>query len=195
LHKIAKFIPVALISAVLIGVWAWWVNLSPSVKPQDIELKGVIRPVSALKDVPKPQINAPWAVEIELVKNTDKPLNGGGYFHFVYPYVQGFANASWDFNGDAADHYGVGNDSRTQAMIVSTLKGLGIQAAPRDLQGSGFFYKGSGNRAAVRVYLSPADPNVKEPQKGTAYLFYTHYEKKWGKNLSWTKAVRLDIEK
>lgn len=43
----------------------------------------------------------------------------------------------------------------------------------------------------VRIYLVPLDKSINKNQK--AFLVYTYYEKKWGKDLSWAKTVPIRI--
>ncbi len=55
----------------------------------------------------------------------------------------------------------------------------------------GFAYTGDNFPSDIRIYLYPIDKTM---DTTTAYLIYTHFERKWGKDLSWAKVIPLQIE-
>jgi hypothetical protein len=52
-----------------------------------------------------------------------------------------------------------------------------------------FSYAGSQKEFKARAYAATLDGSPVNLDNKKAFVFYSHYEKKWGRNLSWTKAV------
>lgn len=57
----------------------------------------------------------------------------------------------------------------------------------------GFAYSGNDFPTRTRIYLIPLDKDLNPNTK--AYLIYAHYEKRWGKDLSWAKVEPIKIVK
>jgi len=62
-----------------------------------------------------------------------------------------------------------------------------------NLSTSGFIYTGKDFPTRTRIYLAPINKKLSSSTK--AYLVYAHYEKKWGRDLSWAKVEPISIVK
>ena len=182
-----------------------WYRMSPTIKPEDIIITGEVKP-NRLSPEPKLPTKEGYVVEMYFEKRTNKPLNisDRAYFYEIYPYIEGFTMAAWDFykginaNGETigSEGYYFGSDGRTQQIAANKLKEAGI-ITERDRQQDlsiggtdGFTYIGEKFPTKVRLYLTPVD---KELTSKKAFLVYSHYESRWGKDLSWAKIVPLKV--
>lgn len=188
--------------AVLFLLVAIWFNLGPSIKPGDITLGGVLKK-EQLSPEPKLPTRGGYVVEINLDNTINKPLviSDSEYFSMVYVFVDGFTPFVWDFfKGPNVDVEGFtfGSDSRMIKIVAENLREIGY-IVDDSLEGInkldkstiGFSYTGEDFPARTRIYLTPLDKKISSSTKG--YLVYAHYEKKWGRDLSWAKAEPIKI--
>ena len=119
----------------------------------------------------------------------------------VYLFVNGFKIGVWDFfKGPNVEvpGYTFGSDSRVTRLAAYKLEEIGcaIGNSPEEINEFnistlGFTYTGNEFPTRTLVYLSPIDKQLTPSTK--AYLVYTHYQKKWGRDLSWTKVEPIKI--
>lgn len=199
---------IGLILLVMVGLIFTWSSLIPTISKDDIVLTGELQQ-EQLSPEPKLPTRGGHVVEILLSKKTDKPIaiSDRAYFSMVYIFVDGFTPCVWDFykgidqQGRAigSDGFSFGSDSMTISIAAKSLKDIGYVSGDslKDINELnkhtvGFTYAGNTFPVRVRIYLCPIDKSINKDQK--AYLVYTHYEKKWGKDLSWAKVVPIRIQ-
>ena len=198
---------IGLVILVLGGLLFEWFGLKPTISRDDIVLVGELKH-EQLSPEPKLPTRGGYVVEISLSKKMEKPLDVSDrdYFSMVYTFVDGFTPYVWDFYKGTDAKGGVigsegfyfGSDSRMIGLAAKNLKDAGYISDNslneiNDLNRNtvGFTYTGNQFPAKVRIYLFPIDKKLNQNQK--AFLVYTHYEKKWGKDLSWAKVVPIKI--
>lgn len=197
------------ILTLLIALGTYWFTLKPTISPQDVELKGQLREanLSPGPKFPGEEGKNGYAVEISLDKKVDKPLFNSKheYLYTVYVYVEGLPIASWDFykgldkegEPEGKEDYSIGGDSRTAKLANLKLKellGLDYNKEKEFMfQGKtdGFTYTGNSFPAKIRFYILTNNNTLLDTHK--LFLIYSHYEIKWGKNLSWVKIVPINF--
>ena len=87
-------------------------------------------------------------------------------------------------NGDKED-YGIGNDYRSQKLIKDSLDKLFMSNYNSDQVDNdvGYYYTGTKKTNSIRFYLIPMK-SVDDTTPNKSIVFYTHYENKWGKDVS-----------
>lgn len=179
-----------------------WFNLAPTIKPDEVILDAILTS-SSLSVEPRISPTETHVVEITLNRRTPLPLSTASdnqYYHIIYPYIKGFYNAGWDFyqgtdergNIKGAEGYTFGADGRTIKMAAEqlTIDGL-IQGVTEPFMNElfnkllGFTYSLDKYPTRNRIYLTPND---KKPDPNSCRIIYVHYEKKWGKDLSWSRS-------
>lgn len=186
-----------------------WLGLAPTIAPEDVVLQGEVIEAALLRDDPTFSFPNDWAAVVRLENRSGKPLHsseGHSYFHLVYPVVGGFQTLAWDYgaglDGDGAEGgagadeeaYSMGNHSYTFERLQRHMDeeiGFGEEIGWSVV---GFTYTGAEPTARVRYELIASDGSAgARPDPRRAYVAYVHYEKRWGKDLSWTKAVPIDV--
>jgi len=187
---------------VIIGGFIW-LNLTPTVKPEYIEIKAEL--VKA--DVKNPDVaDYKYALDISVDSKKKLPLSvNDKYLHTVYFYIDGFVprkNARIYFGKKF--NAGVYH-SETALPVIKELKKTGIDY-PVNVSGpdlEGFFYKGDLFPAKVRYHIldrqivDPSLPgatvqNDNKPDINQCYIAYSHRETKWGRDLSWIKLFPIE---
>jgi len=176
----------------LVALVYWWYNISPTISSDDIDIKAIL--------IETDKLNASkdnkWVLEIELINKQGKKLNDSilGYFHIVYPYIEGYQNSFWNFPDDNEKQFGIANDSRANKLVSlkleQTIPGFNKEQVERD---RGYYYLGQ-NNSKIRFYLTPWANNQKINFQRSS-VFYTHYEVKLGKDVSWVKAFPIELKK
>jgi len=208
------------VSICLILVLAFiWVNISPTIKPGDIELKAILKNINAI-DNPSYK-DCHYVLDIELSSSKNHiPLNApdehvfyNNYLHDVYTYIDGYALKG--HTDELVGRFAYGKNACTHKPMVTELNELGIQ-----LKGNytlpdvrGFSCLGNNSPAKIRFYLTNrmldsdlynlAGVNLgtlmdsfiesdDKPDLDKSYVVFYYYEKKWGRNLSWTKVIPIE---
>jgi hypothetical protein len=199
--------PVALGVPVLLGVLVLlrlsWLNQRPSIKPADVHKEAVLRPPGKAEN-PSPGEEDKWTLEITLDKRTERPLyvSDREYFFRVTPFVEGMSIGDWDFkqgltNGTSGSPKGgsgfsMGNDGRHIPMVVQALVSKGVNVGVNAVrQITAFGYEGDRFPAQVRYYLLGKAP-ISRGQR--AFIVYSHYEKRWGRDVSWTTTFPVQVD-
>ncbi len=199
---------VALRLTVLAGVFVvltlLWQTQQPSIKPVEIQIQAVMQPPGQAEN-PIPGGQDQWTVEITLSKSTERPLyeSDGDWFFQVTPFVEGVSIGVWDFKqgltgGTSGSTVGgtdfaIGNDSRHIPMVVRALVSEGVSVDEKDISRiPAMGYAGEKFPVEIRYYLSRTEPA--SDGKG-AFVVYSHYEKRWGRDLSWTKTFPIQMSR
>lgn len=195
----------ALVALVVLGALALllWPKPQPSIRPEDVVIKAVLLPPGRAEN-PAPGHEDHWALEITLDSHTDRPLyvSDRDWFFWVTPYVEGMSAVSWDFkqgltNGSSGytvggEGFAIGADGRHAILAAEALGAHGISiTADEAFQIMGFGYYGESLPAEIRYYL-PAAESASAGRRG--YVVYSHYERRWGRDLSWAKAFPVDAD-
>lgn len=174
----------------------------PSIRPEDVSIKAVLLPPGAVEN-PLYGHEGQWALEITLDSHTDRPLyvSERSWFSWVTPYTPGMREVGRDFkqgwsNGTGGTTVGgegfvVGSDGRHSILAAEALRTQGVSITEEEVfQIMGFGYYGERLPAEIRYYLS--DPESASSPGRRAFVVYSHYERRWGRDLSWAKAFPVD---
>lgn len=172
----------------------------PSIRPEDVVIKAVLLPPGRSEN-PPPGHEEHWALEITLESLTDRPLHVSDreWFSHVTPYVEGMPVLSWDFkqglsNGATVggEGFAIGADGRQAILAAKALGAQGIAITADEAFGiMGFEYYEESFPAEIRYFL-PAPESASVGRR--AYVVYSHYERRWGRDLSWAKAFPVDSD-
>lgn len=186
-----RVVAVVVLTVALIAVWSFWLRLAPAVRPDDVELRGKLVPIASLPGA-KPPNGETMAAEVQ-VKRDGSPATASDYF---YVYVPGTRMTELHISGD--NRTGIvrpSTDPGLQQQVLGMLKQIGLSVTAGELHEHLWQYMGDQPGYTAQLYLKPdASGNAKSvttPGSALAYAVYVHQERKWGKNVSWTKAVKL----
>ncbi|WP_253735912.1 hypothetical protein [Paenibacillus sp. FJAT-26967] len=175
-------------------------NIDPTLAPDDIKLRTRIVPAAEAPPQTPASESYTALYEVELESADGKALDQGGYTYKVYPGLDNAeivaAEAAPDVikNGHKPENYTFGGeDANTLNPAKEMLERItgaatSTEEAKRAGMASGFIYKGADFPAKVRYYIKERDP-VK--QESRSYVLFSYHEVKWGKDVSWVKAVKL----
>ena len=184
----------------------FWLNLTPTISPDDVELTGEL---FKAQELPNPVFadEYNYALAITLDNRTDSNLHKGyygQYFSNIYVYVDGFVIREYATDSRELDKKGFNTRTAhgyTEQLAKEKLMEQGIHLQNVSLANlHGLYYFGNTFPAKIRYYVrdvkyNPDATYVKTNQKpnlDNSYLIYSHYEKRLGKNLSWVKLSKID---
>ncbi len=196
--KNKKVFIIAISGIIVIYIFGMWLSLEPTIKPEEIELTGILK-----EKRDEPNVFTPFYLNIQLNNHSEKPLCvEENYFYFVYPYLDGPGIGIYDFDKGwfagkplGAEKFLIGSDGRTEGIAVNKLMQLGIFPLdeghnPLNLP-EGFQYCGQEFPVTARLHVAMLE---KPLRKENMVLVYAHYEKKWGKDLSWVKTFPIEMQ-
>ncbi|MGG4481455.1 hypothetical protein [Paenibacillus illinoisensis] len=164
------------IAIVVVAVLLTYNNLVPSLKEQDVSMKGTIRQVDTDK----------YEVDMQITRT-----KGDNGIHMVYPVVFGWGNLS--FNEELDDSYfrppSVGTSGELEQLVHQALQDEDINTTNENGDFTGFSIPDEAGTYRVRFTISPLRKNIlsiNDPQS-----YYVHQEKVLGKNLNWVKKERM----
>ncbi|SEG53694.1 hypothetical protein [Paenibacillus sp. UNC499MF] len=186
-------------------------NIDPTLAPEDIKLRARVVPAAEKPAEVPSQASAAAAyatvVEVELESTGGKALNQEGYSYKVYPYVQNGTVAAWEpapdslAKGQKTESYAFGADNVTMPRALEMIERLTGASTNEDEakkagMSGGFVYTGETFPAKVRYYAKDAEAATgagsgTDPKDGRTYILFSYHEKKWGKDVSWVKAVKV----
>jgi hypothetical protein len=189
-----RIFAVVLLTVALIAVWSFWLRLDPSVRPDDVELRGKLMPIASLSGV-NPLNGETMAAEVQVKRDTNAALP----HDYLYVYVPGTQATEFVLHeGGSTERSGnvrPGTDPSLQQQALEMFKQIGLSVDTGELNEQFYQYTGDKNDYAAQLLLKPdASGNrkaVTTPGNALAYAVYVHQERKWGKNVSWSKAVKL----
>lgn len=181
-------------------------SLSPTIQPNDVLINGDIKSRLLLPSQER-FIEGDYVIDVSLNKKTKKALSDDnkGYISDICVYTEGIHNIGWDFyKGLDKQGYLVGGEGfqfgingRTLQVAADELRRLGILTSNSEEQTNivfnnsvGFSYSGNKFPGNVRLHFAN---NTGSPEGKKAFLIYSHYEVKWGKDLSWAKVIPLKV--
>jgi hypothetical protein len=185
---------VVLLTVALIAVWSFWLRLDPSVRPDDVELRGKLMPIASLPGA-KPMNGETMAAEVQVKRDANAALA----HDYLYVYVPGTQATEFVLHegdsGERSDKIKPWTDPSLQKQVLEMFKQIGLSVATGELYEQFYQYTGNQPNYTAQLYLKPdASGNrkaVTTPDNALAYAVYVHQERKWGKNVSWSKAVKL----
>ncbi|MFS0840467.1 hypothetical protein [Paenibacillus sp. 1P03SA] len=186
-------------------------NIDPTLAPEDVKLRARIVPAAEKPAEVPSQASAAAAyatvIEVELESTGGKALNQEGYSYKVYPYVQNGTVAAWEpapdslAKGQKPESYAFGADNVTMPRALEMIERLtGASTNEEEAKKAGmsgaFVYTGEAFPAKVRYYAKDAEAGTgagagTDPKDGRTYILFSYHEKKWGKDVSWVKAVKV----
>ncbi|MFS0870285.1 hypothetical protein [Paenibacillus xylanilyticus] len=155
-------------------------NLAPSVKEQDVSMKGTIRQIGT------------DAYEVNMQITRTKEDND---IHMVYPVIFGWGNIS--FNEEQNDPYfrpsAVGTSGTAEQLLHQALQDEGINTSNENGEFWGFSIPDEVGTYKMRFTITPLSEGVDSLENPKIY--YVHKEQLLGKNLNWVKGERLEMMK
>lgn len=134
-----------------------------------------------------------------LTSTSDLPLRSHEPFRQwhgeVTPVVFGQRPVSWDFHVSSGavpdlDDLSVGFDSRHLPLVARALGSQGGAFAEQDGRRLlAFGYAGDHFPVTARFYFSPEEQPWPE-----GWVVYSHYEERWGRDLSWSRAFPVHVD-
>lgn len=172
----------------------YYISLEPTIKPADIIIEAQLTPISNMvsNDI-LPSTNCNFILDITLNKNTSKMIfEDNKYLYTIYPYISGNSNPYWQMENE--NDYSIGSEGETAALAIHQLKKERIIENSADFNFlnelfiEGFKYNGKTFPAKIRFYMDIQKPLNNEKN----VVVYTHWEKRLGKNLSWSMIIPVD---
>ncbi|CCQ95195.1 exported hypothetical protein [[Clostridium] ultunense Esp] len=171
-----------------------WLSQTPTISPKDVELKITMDniPGSGLSEenqVPRQKLT------ILLDNKSSNPLidMSKGYFYTVYVYHP--LNYRYIFIEKShllsPKELVMGGDSRTERQAIKDLKKIIPQLNDHffSIGTPGFYYMGKEIPIIIDYYFSK-DQQIEDEQN--FYVIFSFYQKKFGKNLSWSKIYTVE---
>lgn len=199
----ARLIIAALVLGALGVTWGtirWWQSLQPTIKPEDVSIDAVLYPPNQATE-PVPSEGDKWSLETTLLVRGGR-MHGPpeSWFAMAFPYMEGTLAPRWDFvvrnpgvptTRDEGNDIWIGGHSQLTPLTVRALRQAGLQAREELVNVQhGFAYFDSRPSFSVRFFFLPPWPS--EPRAKT-FVVYSHYERRWGKDLSWSRAYPVQL--
>jgi hypothetical protein len=192
--KMVRIALVVALTAVLLAAWLLWLRIGPSLPPDDVTLRGKLLPAASVPDAQAANGEA-WVAEVQVKREKIVPPtpdgSGGDYVYVYVPGCQAVRYAIAEDNRPGTVRTADSPDIRKQ--VRQMLQQIGVAVSEAELSDPGFAYLGSQPAYTARVYLKPqaGASGSAASSEGAAYAVYIHQERKLGKNVSWTKAIKL----
>ncbi|MFZ5824640.1 MAG: hypothetical protein ACOY94_09960 [Bacillota bacterium] len=181
---------VVLGAALLLVLWAMQ---RPAIRPDQVRLEAILHPPGHGENL-LPYGHEAWTLEIILDKETEQPLWADEWSFAVTPVIGGIATPFWDHMQGLSTSMGsppaggegfvVLRDMTVWDGVVRAVESEGLNpGAQRWAEVWSFRYHGEAFPARIRFYLDGGLP----PQVDRAAVAYTHKERRWGRDLGWTR--------
>lgn len=169
-------------------------TLSPSIKPDDIEITNYMELLSTTQNSIENQVDK-VKLEISLNNKASKPLvnENGEYFYTVYIYIPKsylYLEYKYPNNIHPSEIY-IGSDSRTAKKANENLiQNLNISLFNEDSNSDalGFMYNGEKIPFNIEFYFAE---NEEFENDDNFYVIFAFYENRFGKNLSWSESFMV----
>jgi hypothetical protein len=213
--KTMRTAAVAVGTAALLAVWLLWLRVTPGLLPDDVTLRGQLLPTAGLAGAQAASGEA-WAAQLQVKLGKEDAAND-----VVYMYIPGYQGTKYDIVEDnRPGAIGMIPVDTIRTQVRTMLQQTGLSVSETELNEPGVSYKGTKPSYTVRVYLRPqsnggaataATPSKAAPAASAsdtsaaasavaspaapdvpAYAVYIHRERRFGKNVGWTKAVKLE---
>ena len=180
------------------GTIRWWQSLEPTTKPEDVSIDAALYPPGQATQ-PAQIDGHKWSLEVTLrVRGGRMHGPPESWFGMAFPYMDGTLAPFWDFvvrnpspTFEEGNDIWIGGHSQLTPLTVQALRQAGMEALGDAVSSQhGFAYFSSRPSFSIRYFFLPPWPS--EPESKT-FVVYSHYERRWGKDLSWSRAypVRL----
>lgn len=208
--KMARIALVVAFTAILLIGWLLWLRLAPSIAPDGVTLRGKLLPAASIPAAALANGEA-WAAEVQVKREAaaaDQAKAANKGTDIVYVYLPGFQASRYEIVEDnRPESLRPQNNAEMRKQVLAMLQSMGVAVSESELTEQGFTYAGPQTSYTARVWLKPgpgggtaagggsAGGNVagSAAAPGPAYAVYLHQERKLGKNVSWTKAVKLSL--
>lgn len=175
-------------------IFTYWMTLSPSIKPDDIEITNYMELLSTTQNSIENQVDK-VKLEISLNNKASKPLvnENGEYFYTVYIYIPKsypYLEYKYPNNIHPSEIY-IGSDSRTAKKANENLiQNLNISLFNEDSNSDalGFMYNGEKFPFNIEFYFAE---NEEFENDDNFYVIFAFYENRFGKNLSWSESFMV----
>lgn len=188
-----------------LGFGAFWFTLNPSINPDDIELTGNLINAKELENHIFNEFN--YALTIKLDNKTGKKLIDGDrnqYFSDIYVYIDDHIILE-TMDSYELEKFGfiAGKHGYTSIPAKEKLSEYGV-TIPQNMSVPslyGLMYIDTVFPVEIQYYITNIKyqyPNHEQvainqkPNLDNAYIVYSHYEKRWGKDLSWVKVFKIN---
>lgn len=184
---------VVLLTVMLIALWSLWLRLDPTVKPEDVELRGKLAPIASVPGA-QPRNGETMAAEVQVKRDVYK-ASADDYLYVYVPGVQMTEFIVSEDGGARSDKVSATTNPELQKQALNMLKQIGLSVGAGELREHFYRYTGKERSYTAQLNFKPDEPGsakaVTTPDNALAYAVYVHQERKWGRNVSWTKAVKL----
>ncbi|MFC0216112.1 hypothetical protein ACFFK0_27325 [Paenibacillus chartarius] len=192
--KMVRTTIIAILTAVLISVWLLWLRLEPSVSPDDVSLRGKLAPIASVPDV-KPLNGETQVAELtvnRLSAGTTSPAGIDSWYIYV-PGTQSTQTRVLEEPQSDVLKPAASDAAALTQEVQTMLQQIGVSVTAGELAEPFMQYTGARGSYTAQALLKP-HPNaaVQPAAKQEAYAIYIHRERKWGRDVSWTKAVKLE---
>ena len=175
--KLKYVIRTIVIGVILISIVSiWYKNIKPSANQNDIVVEAILEPNNTdINDYDE------YLLNIKMTKNKNCQV-------VVYPYIEGLGNMNFS-KGDLQG--GIGSDGVTELIAITELKNNNFIDNRKDISLCGFWFPYEIGEYKSKIYLDKLDTfkNIKNP-----VLVCVNTEKKYGKELTWSKVVPITIK-
>lgn len=183
----------------LVLVATFYYLIKPTINPNDIEIKATLKKIDS-ESIDKTGLlentECQYLLTIYLNKKTGKLLTEN-IKHTIYPYITGNPIVYSQFESpnlkDISDDVSTGIDGTTATKALKKLNELSvIKSSDHNLFSKkhiwGFSYHKENYPIIIRSYIK--EENILDNNKN--FILYSYYEKKYGKGMSWVKAVKVN---
>lgn len=189
--------PKLILSFFVIIVFLYWISLSPTISPDDVEITNYMKIIPSSSEQSTANQVDKLMLTIFLDNKTSKPLvnENKDYFYTVYIYnPPAYRYLSYEHT-DTIDTDGIhiGSDSRTAQVADHNLIEMENVTLPNknnQVETDGFMY--NGDKFPLFISYTFAENQEKEQSNNNFYIIFSFHEKRFGKDVSWAKTYSVE---
>jgi len=191
-----------LISFFVVGlavVFLCWMSLFPTISPDDVELTNYVEIIPSTEQSSANQGDQ-LILTIFLDNKASKPLVNEykDYFYTVYIYnPPAYRYLSYEFPDNISpNEIHIGGDSRTAREANNNLierANVSLLNENNQFDTDGFMY--SGDKFPFFISYNFAENPKKEQSDNNFYVIFSFHEKRFGKDVSWSKVYLVEKSK
>lgn len=175
-----RFLLIPLILLLIVVIF--FLSLKPSLSPEDISLS---------YEVKNSTENHSLNLTLDIKENDIKYSEKNFYHVYIFP-NENSKYVSTEYLNISQDDIHMGTDYRTYNYALKALENTNLlyisEAKNKENPFDGFFYTGHNYPITVNTYYSKFNESEEE-----GYIVFSYYEKKFFKNLSWTKVYPFKL--
>lgn len=180
-NKLKYLIGIIIITIIISTIVISYKSIKPSATQSDIVVQGILQPNNTGTNNYKE-----YLLSVNITKKKNCHI-------MIYPYVEGLANISFS-EKEEEGYYNpgaVGSDGVTEPIARNELKSNNIVVTNNEISLIGFWVPDEAGQYKEKIYLDRLD-TFKEIRNPVLICVYT--EKKYGKELTWSKIVPLTVQ-